>query len=330
MIWLTWRQLRTQVSVGFAAVTGLAIYLVLLGLSTRHAYSDGLANCATGGACNAARIAFTDRFHTTFTLLSCLLIAVPGLLGAFWGAPMVARELEDGTFRLAWTQSVTRRSWMAAKLLGVVFSGAVIAGAAAALLTWAAVPYDRVNSRFAFLAFDAQHIVPVAYAAFATTLGVAVGIMAKRLVPAIAITLALFAAVQVLVPLILRAHLVPPVRRTLTFDSATIRGRALTFDERPGIGTAFVGYTVPGAWLLHRGYLLDRTNRPADLTGCLNGSPSQHTLVRCVTRQDVHWTLTYQPASRYWAFQWIEFSGYLLGAILLAGVALWTIPRATA
>jgi hypothetical protein len=31
----------------------------------------------------------------------------------FWGAPLVAGELESGTFRLAWTQDVSRVRWLA-------------------------------------------------------------------------------------------------------------------------------------------------------------------------------------------------------------------------
>jgi ABC-type transport system involved in multi-copper enzyme maturation permease subunit len=330
MIWLTWRQLRTQVIVGIAAVAALAIYLVLLGLSVRHAYANGVAGCVTGDACTTARIAFTGRFETSFTLLGCALLALPGMLGAFWGAPIVARELESGTFRMIWTQGATRRSWLAAKLVGVTLSSAAIAGTAGALLTWAAGPYDRVNSRFAVLAFDGQHVVPIAYAVFATTLGVLIGLAVKRLVPAIALTLALFAAVQVIVPLALRPHLEAPVTRTLNFDAATIRGHALTFDERPGIGTTYAGYAIPGAWLLNRSYLLNTHGQPADLSSCLSGSPSQATLVRCVTRQRLHWTVSYQPADRYWAFQWIEFGVYLLAAGGLAAIAIWRIPRVTA
>jgi hypothetical protein len=35
-------------------------------------------------------------------------LIVPGLTGLFWGAPVIAPELAEGTWRLAWTQSITR------------------------------------------------------------------------------------------------------------------------------------------------------------------------------------------------------------------------------
>jgi len=42
-------------------------------------------------------------------------LATPALLGIFWGAPLIARELETGTCRLAWNQSVTRTRWLTVK-----------------------------------------------------------------------------------------------------------------------------------------------------------------------------------------------------------------------
>ena len=57
--------------------------------------------------------------------------------------------------------------------------------------------------------FDARGIVPIGYAAFAFALGVTVGMLVRRTVPAMAITLAVFVAVQVAMPLLVRAHLMP-------------------------------------------------------------------------------------------------------------------------
>ena len=48
--------------------------------------------------------------------LITLVLVVPALIGMFWGAPLIAHELETGTFRLAWTQSVSRRRWLLVKM----------------------------------------------------------------------------------------------------------------------------------------------------------------------------------------------------------------------
>ena len=51
------------------------------------------------------------------TRSSIILIALtPAVTGLFWDAPLLARELETGTFALAWNQSVTRARWLAVKL----------------------------------------------------------------------------------------------------------------------------------------------------------------------------------------------------------------------
>jgi hypothetical protein len=329
MIWLTWRQLRVQITAAAAAVLGLAVYVVLLGLSVRHVYHAGLAGCLTTSACNTARIAFSARFDTQRTLLSCFVIALPGLLGAFWGAPIVTRELENGTHRLIWTQSVTRRSWLAPKIVGVTLSCVAVTIAAVVMLTWAMAPLDHIESRFAVISFDTRDVVPIGYAAFASALGITTGLAAKRTLVAMAVTLAVFTAVQIAVPLALRPHLEAPTQQTLAFNPRTIAGHPLTFAVKPGAGTSFVGYTIPGAWLLHRSPLLDSHGRPAILSGCINGSPSPHTLVTCITRHNTHWTLRYQPAHRYWSFQWIECAVFLIAAVALAGLALWRVPRLT-
>ena len=57
-----------------------------------------------------------------------MLQAVPLLLGAFVGAPVLARELETGTFRYAWTQAFGRWRWTLAKLVPLAVALAAVAG----------------------------------------------------------------------------------------------------------------------------------------------------------------------------------------------------------
>ncbi len=64
----------------------------------------------------------TSRAPTTSPsgkILPLLLQAVPALIGAFLGAPVLARELETGTFRYAWTQGFGRWRWTLAKLVSL-------------------------------------------------------------------------------------------------------------------------------------------------------------------------------------------------------------------
>jgi ABC-type transport system involved in multi-copper enzyme maturation permease subunit len=60
---------------------------------------------------------FLSTYDHTATLIPSLLQALPALIGAFVGAPVLARELETGTFRYAWTQGFGRWRWTLAKLV---------------------------------------------------------------------------------------------------------------------------------------------------------------------------------------------------------------------
>ena len=108
----------------------------------------------------------------------------------FWGAPLVARELESGTYRLAWTQSVTRRRWLSTRVALVGVAALAVAGVASWLVSWWFAPLDAVNmNRFDPGIFTARGIVAIGYAAFAFALGVAAGALTRRTLPAMAATL---------------------------------------------------------------------------------------------------------------------------------------------
>ena len=110
-------------------------------------------------------------------------MVVPLLFGLFWGAPLLAKEFEDGTHNLAWTQGVTRRRWLRTNLVWAFLAAALWGAALAALVSWWRCPENALDTRFD--AFDIQGIVPVAYALFAVALGIAVGAVLRRVLPAL-------------------------------------------------------------------------------------------------------------------------------------------------
>ncbi|HEX8343312.1 MAG TPA: ABC transporter permease subunit [Actinoplanes sp.] len=324
MIWLTWRQFRGQAVTAVAVLAALAIYLVVLGLQIRNTYD---ANVGCGAGCSAfdARDAMDNRYFTPLLLGGLLVVLVPALVGAFWGAPLIARELETGTHRLVWNQSLTRRRWLAVKLGFVTLAGVVLTGALSLLVTWAASPYDKVSgSRFEPLTFPTRNIVPVGYAVFAVVAGIAIGLLARRTVLAMAITLAAFIALQVLMPTVIRPHLLSPVTESVAFTA----GATQNFSVSPQ-GVVVDGYTVPGAWVLTpRPELLDPADRAVtrdQLEKCLKGEFRKD--MACIETLDLHLVLSYHPGSRYWLFQWLESGIYLVLAGLLAGFAFWRIRR---
>jgi ABC-2 family transporter len=326
MIWLTWRQFRAQALTGLIALAALTAYLIFLGLQVRHTY-DVTAGCA-GCSLAAARTAMDDKYADVLQLTGFLVVLVPAVLGAFWGAPLIARELETGTHRLVWNQSVTRTRWLAVKLAVVTLAAVVLAGALSALVTWAASPYDKLaDNRFELFLFPTRNIVPIGYAAFAVLAGAVAGLLTRRTVPAMAITLAVFAAWQILMPTVIRPHLRTPVTQSVPFSAS-----GTTFLGSTGGPSGLIsvrGYEVPGAWVLTPDSpLLDAAGKQVSgrtIQGCMRGRGPEDFV--CIEKMNLHLDLEYQPGSRYWTFQWLELAVYLALAGLLAGFAFWRIPR---
>ena len=159
-----------------------------------------------------------DKLSTSYKSLRRLgtvLIGVPALIGAFWGAPLLARELETGTFRLAWTQTVTRQRWLATKL-GVTSLAAVAVTATFSLIfTWWSIPLDHFGNRIGTATFGQRGIVPIAYALFALALGTLAGAILRRTLPAIAVTLVGFLTARYVFQVAVRPHLLTTVTATL-------------------------------------------------------------------------------------------------------------------
>jgi ABC-type transport system involved in multi-copper enzyme maturation permease subunit len=318
MIWLTWRQFRAQSVLALAALAAAAIYLVYLGLTIRHAHGTGIAPDT-----------FRREFFNRLLLSGALLVAVPLSIGIFWGAPLIARELETGTHRLVWNQSITRARWLTVKLAVVTLAAVVLTGALSLLLTWAARPYDSVvGGRFDALIFPARNVVPVGYAVFAVVLGTVAGLLTRRTVPAMALTLATLIAFQIVMPAAVRPHLQRPITETVAFTAATrANGGRINIKEKD---VRIEGYARPGAWVLTgSAQLLDASGEPVpgdELRDC--GSSDTAKVEACVAARNLHFIASYQPAGRYWTFQWLELGIFLLMAPLLAGLAFRRISRA--
>src|ERR1700733_3632042 len=104
MIRFTWLRFRAQAAVVFGALAILAVVLAVTGWHLARRYDTTATACKARGACSAAMNAFASSDSSLQSLVKVLLLAAPALIGLFWGAPLVAREFETGTFRLAWTQ----------------------------------------------------------------------------------------------------------------------------------------------------------------------------------------------------------------------------------
>jgi hypothetical protein len=330
-----------MIAIGVLVV--FSVYLVSAGLAIRHSYNHDVLGCLATDGCNRATAEdqFLDEHAAMVAIPGILLLVLPGVIGVFWGAPLIAREYEAGTQRLAWTQSVTRRRWLLMKLAVVGAAAVLLAGVLSLLMTWAASRFDQLlGLRFITLLFGARNVVPLGYALFAVAAGTVIGMFLRRTVPAMGLTLLVLAAVMFAVPLAVRPHLRAPVTESIAY-TAKVRegagGGGLSIRRNAPIEIS--DYTVPGALMLtSRANLLDASGKEVyatDVRDCLSqaplavGDPDQgpDRLEQCLISHNLHFVMKYQPSSRYWSFQWVELGGYLVLSVLLAAVAYGQIRR---
>jgi hypothetical protein len=341
MIWLTWRQFRAQSFTAAAALTVLAVIYGVTGPRLAHLYdTSGLTTCHAHGDCSVLTSNFLTamKSDSVYPLLFILGVGVlylmPVLIGMFWGAPLVTRELEAGTFRLAWNQSVTRRHWILAKLGLVGLASMAAAGLFSLLISWWASPLYRAagqasqNSlsinRFTPPLFGATGIAPVGYAAFAFALGITAGILVRRTIVAMAITMALFAAIQVLWPIFVRPHIVAPAHTVQALNTVTWNGVGDVHGGHLILQPGAIGGLPPDTWITGS-RAVTAAGQPATMApGVCNSARS---FVGCLQDHGIRLAVTYQPADRYWEFQWLETGIFLVLAGGLGGACYWRIRR---
>jgi ABC-type transport system involved in multi-copper enzyme maturation permease subunit len=298
MIWVTWRQHRSQALACLALLAALAAYAVIEGTSMRTAFSnDGLTGpCLArtqGVACPAAVQAFTGEFGSAVNIAFwsvCLI--VPGLIGVLIGGSLIARELEYGTWRLAWSQTVPRARWLAVKL-ALVTGGLIVLGAAmTAVITWYRAPMDQLTGHLIQNSYDFEGLVLTAYILLAFGLAVLAGLLLRRSIPAMVTALIAWLGVRLAVEYLLRPHFQAP----LAFQ------QSCTPPQPCSISTGIT--TVP-----------PQTGHIGDWV--LRAVPGNH--LATIT--------TYQPADRFWHFQFIEAGLFVALTATALGTAIWLLHR---
>lgn len=295
MTWLIWRQQRLQWAITAVLIAGFA---VLIGITGR----------AREGCSGSSPCAVNVTGAGLAQALVNLSVAVPVLIGAFWGATLAGRELETGTAGLIWTQSIPRRQWLQAKIATLLLAAVVSSAAVSALVTWWARPgTPNHNNRFEPIHFDTQGVVPVAYALFAAGLGLCVGALWRRVIPAIATTVGGFVAVRLVVELLARPHYLAPIVKLYPMKQ---------MDPTPP-GSMNISSDV-----VRHGHVVSGPIR----VQC-DGAGTREQMNGCMDRLGYQFRTTYQPASRYWTFQWIEFGIFAGLAVALVAVAVLVLRR---
>jgi hypothetical protein len=343
-----WLQTRTQTLVTAGALAALAVAAAITGVQLAHLYDSLVAHCQTG--CDLATSQFSSHDNFLQHALDLLAQIAPALIGLFWGAPLLARELETGSYRLAWTQSVTRSRWLLTKLGLGALATVTLAGLLTLTITWWYRALDSVDTN-QFAVFDRRDLAPIGYALFAFATGALLGAILRRTVPAMVATLVLYVLVRIASTLWFRPHLLSPVRGSTSLLDADRFG----FTSRNGVNLELVarGSGPPQSWTLssHLATSTGRIPSPAELAAFVHqncpgiglpiGKPSDPGVTkvpdpgafqacRALAARTYHLEVSYQPAGHYWPLQWLE-TGIFVGLALLAVAGCYgLITRRTA
>lgn len=318
LVWVSWRRHRGTM-LGVAAVVAVVCgYLFVSGIQLRSAY-DRAANCHPQNSL-ACRMDW-QNFHNGYSstgVLGVVYVVLPLLIGAFIGAPIIGKELESGTFRSAWTQGVGRMRWAIVMIASGAIATALISGSLGLLVTWRDSPLWRADivPHWQAAEFSASGIAVIGWGLLAYAVALLVGLVARRVVPAIGVAVAVGFGIAALAAQV-RQHYMPPLKTTsMNFVSGSnqvsqwwqhgdvrvgqgaldtvLKAAGLPTLQQPEQGAAGQRAVDPTSYLTHHGYQL--------------------------------WT-SYQPGSRFWLFQGIEFGWLIVVVAVLVGVTLMLLRR---
>jgi len=336
MTWLAWRQFRTPALVIAVLLVAVGVAYGVTGPGILHLYDTVVKPCKANNDCATVTSNFLAKYQTWKTV-SKLLLLFPVLLGMFWGAPLVAREMETGTFRLSWTQSVTRRRWFFTRVGIAVVASMVATGLLSLMVTWWSRPFDSFIN-FPFNTFDQRNVVVIGYAAFAVMLGVALGALFRRTIPAMGATLAGFVAVRFLITDYVRPVLASAKTLTEKFQAFTT---SHGFGAQVGAGLKQANWLISNTIVNRAGHVVlpngninfrNLAHARLEFVG-VGECPSQYlsssndAMPKCVNSFHLLDVVKYQPVSRYWPFQWEEMAIYLVLAVGLGAFSYWWVRR---
>ena len=323
MIWLTWRQQRFEAALAAVAVAiGAAVLLVTRQAMIADLQALGIPNCLSGlgdsNSCSQAYQAFKDNFGSQQALLGALTY-LPVLVGVVLAAS-ISVEMEQGTYRLAWAQSVTRGSWTLMRIgLPLVF-GLGITGLIAGVTSWWMQPANQVQGPLRPGSFDVQGLLPPAYMLLAFAITVAGGVIWRRTVPAVALGIVVAAGIHLAVQSWLRPNFIAPISYLWTSGPAPYGPR--DWVVQGGAGASSYVYQDPtGRQLTYE--------QVQSLCGQVVDAQSKDAWSACLQSHHLGELVKWQPPTRFWEFQTIE-SALVVGiACALLLLTVWWLRSRT-
>jgi hypothetical protein len=318
MIWVTWAQHRREALVSGLILAVAAALLVITGLNMLADFQNsGAASCAAAGgravgvfnggtSCEAILGTFPNRWHSLTLAASMALMALPALLGIFIAAPLLSREFELGTYLFAWSQSITKDRWAWIKLVLITAAVILSAAAVATLVVWWHSPLDVAGYDGSWSAFDIEGLAPVAYAVSALALGTLAGLVLRRTIPAMVVTLFGFVGARLLIAQV-RPHFLTPVT-----------GPGMAVPQ----GTLLV---VPPHYVDGQGHEMSLEQVNSVMRTYRGGSSDG--LMEYMRQHGANFIASYQPHDRFWTFQLIEAAIFLVLAVALFSVTAWWLGK---
>jgi len=319
MTWVAWRQYRVELIIGLALLAALTAFLLPTGLEKLALFEDlGLATCLDAGSpgCSRQVMQFIQEYESLEAIVGWFNFA-PAIVGALLAAPVVM-EFEQRTYRLAWTQSITRGRWLVTKLGLALLGAAIFSVVFTLLMTWWYSPLDKVTGRFEHFSF--QGAMPLAYTLFAVSLAVAAGVLSRRTIVAMVATIVGFLAVRLTVEFMLRPHYITPLEKVIALGAPAP-------DSKPKLAIPDGAWTVDERLVDAAGNTLTNQHlfEICPPSGVGPGIQVERTDISCL--EGVFSRLLYHPADRFWTFQAIEAAIFLGITAVLLGLTVWVVRR---
>ncbi|RSM86055.1 ABC transporter permease [Kibdelosporangium aridum] len=327
MIWVSWRRQRAQLItllgmlvIGAGVITLLRSNMIdaINSLQLTGCVTQALQECSAADAAEAFQTAWT----TPLNMGQAAILSLPALIGVFIGAPLFARELEQGTHVLAFTQSVSRTRWMFSKLFVALVPALIVLIGLQYLVSWwlsaAGTLGPRNSGSFSALNFGIEHVSPVAYALFAFALGTFLGVVSRRTLAAMTAGLGAFIVARFALSGLVN-RLVPAQRLEVAPGTNTDvhQNGSLVIDE---------------GWLDTTGRQVSGDRAQALLQACKStpsGTPNtQEGFLACLPQSGLAKTYTtFIPESQAWQVHLVDASIFCgLAVLLLVGTA-WVLRR---
>jgi hypothetical protein len=321
---LVWRQYRAPAAIAFGLLAAFTALLAVTGTQMASQWHSALVTCTATDTCaNLSNTLFLGSHTVGFLVIMTL--GVPLVLGMLFGAPLVAHEFETGTSSYAWTQSITRRRWLAIKAGWLLLCAGIAGGIVAGLVTWWSGPDNALQGdAFGPGRFDIMGVIPVVYTVFAMALGILFGTLLRRTLPAIGLTVAAYFAVRVLIDEVVRPHYLAAVTH--------VYGLLGDYTPAGAVWQLGAGVVAPGGHLLP---MQGGTNISPNVSvsavpaACWSPGAENHpdAVLSCMRSAGYRQYVTFQPASHYWAFQGIEAGVFLALTAAVLAVTFAVVAR---